>query len=131
MVGAEVMKYYKDKGGNIYAFEADGSQDAFISSDLALLDAEGLAKARKAQEDANAPTPEQLIASVNAQRDSLLAAAALRIAPLQYAVDLGMSTDLEKANLLDWMRYSVSLNRIEQQPEYPKTVSWPIAPGGF
>lgn len=91
----------------------------------------GLAKARKAQEDANAPTPEQLIASVNAQRDSLLAAAALRIAPLQYAADLGMSTDLEKANLLDWMRYSVSLNRVEQQPEYQKTVDWPIAPGGF
>lgn len=122
------MKYYKDKGGNIYAFEDDGSQDDFISSDLELLDQDGLAKARKAQEDANAPTSEQLLTQVNAQRDSLLAIAALRIAPLQYAVDLDMATDKEKATLLDWMHYSVRLNRIEQQEGYPEVVDWPITP---
>ena len=28
------MKYYKDNGNNVYAFEADGSQDNFIPSGL-------------------------------------------------------------------------------------------------
>ena len=28
------MKYYKDKDNNVFAFEADGSQDEFISDDL-------------------------------------------------------------------------------------------------
>lgn len=68
-------------------------------------------------------------ALVLAERDSRLGAAQLRIAPLQYAVNLDMATDLEKATLLDWMRYSVSLNRVEQQSGYPLAIEWPSPPG--
>jgi hypothetical protein len=34
MVGASLMKYFKDSGNNVFAYEADGSQDAFILADL-------------------------------------------------------------------------------------------------
>lgn len=64
-------------------------------------------------------------------RDSRLASAQLRIAPLQYAVNLDMATEQEKAALLAWMRYSVELNRVEAQPGYPLTIEWPVPPGGI
>jgi hypothetical protein len=51
------MKYFKDKNNKIYAFSADGSQDAFIP--------EGLVDITKAEADAirfPAPTAEELAA---------------------------------------------------------------------
>ena len=65
---------------------------------------------------------------VKTDRDSRLAAAQLRIAPLQYASDLDIATEQEKSALLAWMRYSVNLNRVEQQPGFPLTVDWPLSP---
>lgn len=67
-------------------------------------------------------------ALVLADRDSRLRAAQLRIAPLQYAVNLDMATESEQAALLAWMRYSVNLNRVEQQPGYPLAMEWPSPP---
>jgi hypothetical protein len=67
-------------------------------------------------------------ALVLAERDSRLRAAQLRIAPLQYAVDLDMATEPEKASLLAWMRYSVNLIRVEQQLGYPLAIEWPPSP---
>lgn len=122
------MKYYKDKFGDIYAFESDGSQDAFIAPDLTLLDAAGLAAARAVQAAANAPTSEQVLASANTQRDSLLTVAALRIAPLQYAVDLNTATDAETKNLMTWKQYSVDINRVSEQTGFPLTIAWPVQP---
>lgn len=63
-----------------------------------------------------------------AHRDTLLRDAQLRIAPLQYAEKLGIATESESASLVSWMRYSIELNRIEQQEHFPTTVDWPIAP---
>lgn len=41
MDGVEIiMKYYKDAQNKVYAFESDGSQDAFISPSLASITAE-------------------------------------------------------------------------------------------
>jgi len=34
------MKYYKDNQNNVYAYEADGSQDNFIGTKVAMTDAE-------------------------------------------------------------------------------------------
>lgn len=48
------MKHYKDQDNKVYAYEADGSQDAFIPSHLIRITDEE-AKALLA------PTPEQLI----------------------------------------------------------------------
>ncbi|KAA8712467.1 tail fiber assembly protein [Pseudomonas cannabina] len=61
-------------------------------------------------------------------RDKRLQEAATRIAPLQYAVDLGEATEAEKTSLLEWKRYSVKLNRIEQSPDYPLQIEWPSLP---
>lgn len=63
-----------------------------------------------------------------AQRDSLLTIASEKIAPLQDAVDLNMATDEEAANLKDWKKYRVQLNRIEQQVGFPDNVEWPVMP---
>lgn len=61
-------------------------------------------------------------------RDDKLRQATLRIAPLQDAHDLGEATSVEDAALLNWKRYRIALNRIEQQPSFPLTIDWPPLP---
>ncbi|MFK8331786.1 tail fiber assembly protein [Pseudomonas sp. BJa5] len=63
-----------------------------------------------------------------AKRDSLLQMAAIRIAPLQDAVDIEEATDAEKVELVLWKKYRVALNRVEDQPGYPDSISWPAIP---
>jgi hypothetical protein len=63
------------------------------------------------------------------ERDSRMREAQIRIAPLQYAINLNMATEEEHAVLLVWMRYCVELNRIEQQSGYPLVIDWPALPG--
>ncbi|TXE22859.1 tail fiber assembly protein [Serratia ureilytica] len=43
----------------------------------------------------------------------LMSEATTKIAPLQDAVDLGIATEKEKINLVEWKRYRVALNRID------------------
>lgn len=69
-------------------------------------------------------TAEQVLAT----RDSLLALATLRIAPLQDAVDLDEATPEEVAQLKAWKQYRVKLSRIEQTAGFPASVEWPSAP---
>ncbi|QHJ76927.1 MAG: hypothetical protein [Bacteriophage sp.] len=63
-----------------------------------------------------------------AQRDSLLAMATDKIAPLQDAVDLDMATDEEVASLKEWKKYRVQLSRVEQQAGFPADMEWPKSP---
>lgn len=63
------------------------------------------------------------------QRDTLLRDAVLRIAPLQYAEDIGDASHEEQLQLLEWKLYSVELNRIEKQAGFPGEVTWPTVPG--
>ena len=58
----------------------------------------------------------------------LLEDAALRIAPLQDAVDIDEATEDEIASLKDWKKYRVALNRIPDQPGYPQSIDWPAVP---
>ncbi|MFK0088732.1 tail fiber assembly protein [Pseudomonas sp. NPDC090755] len=76
--------------------------------------------------EARKPSAEALVL---AKRDSLLRIAALRIAPLQDAVDIEEATDAEKAELVLWKKYRVALNRVQDQPGYPDTINWPAMPG--
>ncbi|AZC35670.1 MULTISPECIES: tail fiber assembly protein [Pseudomonas] len=71
---------------------------------------------------------QQAAAALGAQseRDKRLGEAALRMAPLQYALELGEASSEEQSALLEWKRYCVALNRIEQQPGYPFEVEWPV-----
>ncbi|KAF1040296.1 MAG: hypothetical protein GAK35_03550 [Herbaspirillum frisingense] len=73
-------------------------------------------------------SPEELVASVQTKRDQLLQIAALRIAPLADAKDLGEATPDEDAALTAWKQYRVALNRVTKQETYPQTVVWPDPP---
>ncbi len=64
--------------------------------------------------------------TINAKvRDGLLSEAALRIAPLQDAADLGDIEAAEQSALLGWKRYRVEVNRVNIS-EYP--AQWPEKP---
>lgn len=70
----------------------------------------------------------EAIAKVTVERDSLLALAAVRIAPLADAVDLGDASDEDVISLKKWKQYRVALNRINQQTGYPTEIEWPTEP---
>ena len=74
------------------------------------------------------PTPNEILAAVKVERDRLLALAAIRIAPLQDAVELDESTADEVSLLKVWKQYRVALNRIDQQAGFPIEIDWPILP---
>lgn len=78
--------------------------------------------------DAPAASKEQLQAEASAQKAYLMGAAAVAMAPLQDAMDLGVATDEELSNLTAWKKYRVALNRVDQQAGYPEKVKWPAAP---
>lgn len=75
-----------------------------------------------------AAPPAPTAAEVLAMRDTLLAQATLRIAPLQDAVDLDEATPAEAATLTLWKKYRVALSRIETQAGFPAAVVWPTMP---
>lgn len=79
--------------------------------------------------DHAAPSTEDLIAAANSKRDALLVTAALRIAPLQDAVDLDEASAVELASLKAWKQYRVAVNRVPEQQGYPGRVDWPRQPG--
>ena len=64
-------------------------------------------------------------ANNQAARDALLAVAALRIAPLQDALDLGAATDADVATLKAWKQYRVAVNRVDLAST---DTMWPIPP---
>lgn len=71
------------------------------------------------------PTAAEILAANTATRNTLLAAAALAIAPLQDAVDLGEATAQETALLTQWKQFRVTVNRIDLTKANPP---WPQAP---
>lgn len=73
-------------------------------------------------------TAEQLSTAARAERDRLLTYAALRINPLQDAVDLGRATEEKKALLNKWKEYRVDLDDVVSQPGFPEAIAWPKEP---
>lgn len=66
------------------------------------------------------PTKERYIEMAETRRTSLLSSAALKLAPLQDAVDLGEATDEEAAALNAWKKYRVMLMRVDaSNPQWP------------
>lgn len=59
------------------------------------------------------------------RRDELLTYAMLRIAPLQYAVDVDEATAEETALLKKWKKHSITLNRLDLTAD---PVAWPEQP---
>ncbi|MFG0827914.1 tail fiber assembly protein [Pseudomonas sp. CJQ_7] len=71
------------------------------------------------------PSAAEILALNTTIRDQLLSLAAIRIAPLQDAVDLGDAANEEIALLKTWKQYRVSLNRIDLTMVDP---GWPNQP---
>lgn len=58
---------------------------------------------------------------VEGTKSRLLQMASGKIAPLQDAVDLGIATDDEKAQLDEWKKYRVLVNRMDTSaPDWPE-----------
>lgn len=58
-------------------------------------------------------------------RDQLLRIATLAITPLQYAIDLDISTEAEEFLTKEWKKFMVETNRVDLNSRSPV---WPIAP---
>lgn len=71
------------------------------------------------------PTQQEVFNRNKQYQEMLLSASALKLAPLQYAVDLEMATAEESALLLSWKRYSVYVNRVDLTKISPE---WPTQP---
>lgn len=78
--------------------------------------------------DVPPPSEAELIAMAETRRDELLRVAAIRIAPLQDAVDLDDATDAEVGLLKAWKQYRIKLNRLPDQSGYPSAIDWPAPP---
>lgn len=61
-------------------------------------------------------------------RNQLIKYSSIRIAPLQYAAELGVSTSSEEEKLSLWKMYCVELNRIQDQAGFPNKIEWPTEP---
>ncbi|MGS1010137.1 tail fiber assembly protein [Achromobacter anxifer] len=79
--------------------------------------------------DALPESDEQARLRVLAERNARLVEAAIRIAPLQDAVDVEGSASGDELLLNSWKRYRIALNRIEQLPGFPHGLVWPERPG--
>ncbi|EHL81786.1 tail fiber assembly protein [Citrobacter portucalensis] len=75
--------------------------------------------------DADAEKTAQ-ITQATQQKESLLALATSKIAPLQDAVDLDIATEAEAVLILAWKKYRVLLNRIK--PNDAPYNNWPDMP---
>ena len=83
------MKHYKDTLNNIYAYESDGSQDAFIKEGLVPISDEDLAAMI-------APTTEQLLSQLTAARKEQEQQGVV-INNIRYAGDPGNRQALQEA----------------------------------
>jgi hypothetical protein len=72
-----------------------------------------------------------LAAQADSERDNRLREVIIRVAPLQYAYDVGEATAEQSASLQAWKRYALNLARIELQADYPSVIEWPTAPARF
>ncbi|ELY7487658.1 tail fiber assembly protein [Cronobacter turicensis] len=127
---ASVLKTeYQDAG----TWPDDG---LFISEEQHRLLMEGQAKGKTIMPDENGspvlvdpppPSREELIEEANLQKTKLLREAKDVITPLQYAVDLDIATEKERAGLDKWKRYLVLLTRADTTTA--PDVAWPETPG--
>ncbi|PAO24604.1 tail fiber assembly protein [Enterobacter roggenkampii] len=73
------------------------------------------------------PVPqEELILEANSTKASLIQSATNAIAPLQDAVELGIATDEEIAQLKAWKKYRVEVNRVDTSTA--PDITWPEPP---
>ncbi|WP_321354510.1 tail fiber assembly protein [Pseudomonas extremaustralis] len=72
-------------------------------------------------------TNDQILAAAIDKADQLLSLAAIRIAPLQDAVDL-KKPDADTSLLNNWKQYRIDVSRVTTQSGFPSEIIWPVEP---
>ncbi|EAM9788477.1 phage tail protein [Salmonella enterica] len=115
------MKYFKDNNGNVYAYNADGSQDEYIKDGLISITED------EAMYIINPPlTKDELIKEAGIKKDGLLYEVEAITKLWQTQLVLGIILDSDKERLTAWMRYAQALSAIDinMAPD----ISWPVRP---
>lgn len=68
---------------------------------------------------------DELIAVAEKNKSAKIDAAEKNIRPLQYAYDLGIATEKDKAHLTLWKKYAIELMRVDTNKWDPE---WPVEP---
>ncbi|MBU69013.1 MAG: hypothetical protein CL858_26835 [Cupriavidus sp.] len=120
------MQYFRDsETGVLYAFEDDVRVEGGL---FYAPNGEQLGPYPSSLEPTTDLTPTPYVPSAeenSVARNALLAQAAIKIAPLQDAVDLEVATASEIALLKSWKQYRVSLSRLDLTVS---PVVWPAQP---
>ncbi|EHZ1489217.1 tail fiber assembly protein [Salmonella enterica] len=116
------MKYYKDENNVVYAYDAYGTQDAFIKEGLTPI------TRNEAMAIVNPPpTHEELIQSAEKERQRLLAAADAVMLDWRTELMLGEISDANRAKLSAWMAYKNEVKAADVTTD-PEHVNWPVPP---
>lgn len=116
------MKYYKDENNVVYAYDAYGTQDAFIK--------EGLMPITRSEAMAiinPPPTHEQLFQAAENERQRLLAAADAVMLDWRTELMLGEISDANRAKLSAWQAYKNEVKAIDVTTDH-EHVNWPVIP---
>lgn len=117
-----MMKYYKDENNVVYAYDAHGTQDAFIKEGLMLITrSEAMAIINPP------PTHEQLIQAAENERQRLLAAADAVMLDWRTELMLGEISDANRAKLSAWVAYKNEVKAVDVTTD-PEHVNWPVIP---
>ncbi|EAP0129333.1 tail fiber assembly protein [Salmonella enterica subsp. enterica serovar Poona] len=117
-----MMKYYKDENNVVYAYDAYGTQDAFIK--------EGLVPITRSEAMAIVnppPTHEQLIQIAENERQRLLSAADAIMLDWRTELMLGEISDANRAKLSAWLLYKNQVKAVDVTTD-PEHVNWPVIP---
>ncbi|WP_447536013.1 tail fiber assembly protein [Escherichia coli] len=117
-----MMKYYKDENNVVYAYDAYGTQDAFIK--------EGLVPITRSEAMAiinPPPTHEQLIQAAENERQRLLSAADAIMLDWRTELMLGEISDANRAKLSAWLAYKNEVKTVDVTTN-PEHVNWPVIP---
>ena len=118
-----MMKYFKDENNVVYAYDAHGTQDAFIK--------EGLMPITRSEAMAiinPPPTHEQLIQAAENERQRLLAAADAIMLDWRTELMLGEISDANRAKLSAWLAYKNQVNSVDINEAITEGFDWPQVP---
>ncbi|HIH5453639.1 TPA: tail fiber assembly protein [Citrobacter freundii] len=116
-----MMKYYKDENNVVYAYDAHGTQDAFIKEGLMLITrSEAMAIVNPP------PTHEELIVAGEHVRLQLLAHADTIMLDWRTELMLGEISDANRAKLSAWLLYKNQVKAVDVTT-YPE-INWPPEP---
>ncbi|MFZ3614059.1 tail fiber assembly protein [Salmonella enterica subsp. enterica] len=117
-----MMKYYKDENNVVYAYDAHGTQDAFIK--------EGLMPITRSEAMAIVnppPTHEELIQAAENERQRLLTAADAIMLDWRTELMLGEISDANRVKLSAWLAYKNEVKTVDVTTN-PEHVNWPVIP---